>query len=371
MAQKLWMALAATLGAILFTLPITVLSFGEVSLIAPLANLLLMLPSTLLIQVGLAASVLHITPVFSFLSMPLGIVTGMLAKFLSWMAHLLAQIPFASVPASFGFVGVWLSASLGLLGIGVLLFRKKIPFATMSALSAILLLSGILSHQIFQQSVTRVAVLDVGTGTCVVVSQNGRGVLLGCEGYSSAVAENYLKSQGISRLDVIQLTEHSDEEMNNAAEVMQAFPTDRVILKQEEYLSGALQKALAQQSSIYYYQEASEVSLWDGTKISLRGSYEEQGLKLSVNGLEILLVTDRCQVTKESWWDADVIVAEGLPQNGSLLQPFFMVLSMEDLGQAELAQKNWPDADRTYATEGQGHLILECRGREITIRREE
>ena len=371
MAQKLWMALAATLGAILFTLPITVLSFGEVSLIAPLANLLLMLPSTLLIQVGLAASVLHITPVFSFLSMPLGIVTGMLAKFLSWMAHLLAQIPFASVPASFGFVGVWLSASLGLLGIGVLLFRKKIPFATVSALSAILLLSGILSHQIFQQSVTRVAVLDVGTGTCVVVSQNGRGVLLGCEGYSSAVAENYLKSQGISRLDVIQLTEHSDEEMNNAAEVMQAFPTDRVILKQEEYLSGALQKALAQQSSIHYYQEASEVSLWDGTKISLRGSYEEQGLKLSVNGLEILLVTDRCQVTKESWWDADAIVAEGLPQNGSLLQPFFMVLSMEDLGQAELAQKNWPDADRTYATEGQGHLILECRGREITIRREE
>ena len=204
-----------------------------------------------------------------------------------------------------------------------------------------------------------------------MVSQNGRGVLLGCEGYSSAVAENYLKSQGISRLDVIQLTEHSDEEMNNAAEVMQAFPTDRVILKQEEYLSGALQKALAQQSSIHYYQEASEVSLWDGTKISLRGSYEEQGLKLSVNGLEILLVTDRCQVTKESWWDADVIVAEGLPQNGSLLQPFFMVLSMEDLGQAELAQKNWPDADRTYATEGQGHLILECRGREITIRREE
>ena len=99
--------------------------------------------------------------------------------------------------------------------------------------------------------------------------------------------------------------------------VMQDFPTDRVILKQEEYLSGALQKALAQQSSIHYYQEASEVSLWDGTKISLRGSYEEQGLKLSVNGLEILLVTDRCQVTKESWWDADVIVAEDLPQKAA------------------------------------------------------
>lgn len=370
-SYRLWMAMAPSLGAALFSLPICVLAFGEISLIAPVSNLLLMLPSTLLIQIGMAAAVLHLAPVFSFVSLPLGIVTGSLARLVEWMAHILAQIPFASVPSSFDFVGVWLAMSLGILGVAMLLFhRRRVPFLTVSLLSSILLFSGIFSYQLASSSVIRVAVLDVGTGTCVVVSRKGRAALLGCDGYSERVALRYLQSQGISKLDLVHLTGYSNEEMDNAARVLNQLPVEQIVLKADEYLSGALQKNLSKPGAVHYYEKESTVSLWGRVTVSLEDSYEKRGLRLSVDGVEFRLVTDACTVNEDAWWEMDVMIAEGLPEQAGRLRPFFTVLSMEESDHAELEARRWPEVDAAYVTAGKGHLILECQEREITIRRE-
>ncbi len=367
---SVWRSLSVTAGAALFTLPITVLAFGQVSLLAPVANLLLAVPCALLVQTGFIAGVLHLIPAFSLVSEPLAFAAGVLTKIVCWAAHHLAKIPFASVPASFGFVGIWLSASLFLLGLVLVLFhRRKLPLSMVSAFSVILLLLGVLSHQEFYQPVIRVAVLDIGEGACVVLSQNHRAAVLGCDGYSSAPVLRYLKSQGITQIDLVQFTDHSDEEMEHAVQILKTYPTTQVLLRQGEYVDGTLRASLATVEQVDYYNKQSEIFFWGRVWVRIAGTYEKDGMWFSVDGLDFLLAPQTLEIVQENSRKADVAILEGIPENGSWLQPFFTVLSMEQIEEPVFKQ-DWPTSQSTYATLGQGHLVFDCVGREITIRRE-
>lgn len=368
---QLWNSLSLTIAAVLFTLPITILAFGQVSLIAPVANLLLALPSAFLIQIGFVAGVLHLLPSFSLLWEPLAFLAGCLIKLVCWAARLLVQIPFASVPASFGFVGIWLSATLFLFALTLLFFhRRGIPFSLPAVLSVILLFLGILAHQEFYQPVIRVAVLDVGDGMCVVLNRQNRAVLLGCDGDSSTPILRYLKSQGITQIDLIQLTDHSDEEMDHAAEIICAYPTQQVLLRQGEYVGGALGHALETVTYVNYYEKQSQIFFWNGVQVEVYGTYEKDGLRFSMNGLDFLMVPDTAEIASaEDWWKMDILILEGIPEHGSCLQPFFTVLSMKDM-KGPVEKEDWPASKITYATTGQGTVVFDCVGQEVTVRRE-
>lgn len=93
--------LATTLAAIAWTLPISIVYFGNVSLVAPLANLLIP-PSIPLLMLGgfitFIASWLPLAPI----TWALGTLVQLHTSFLLWGCSLLAAIPFAAIPYSVG-----------------------------------------------------------------------------------------------------------------------------------------------------------------------------------------------------------------------------------------------------------------------------
>ncbi len=136
---------AVTASATLATLAVTVLFFRSISLVGILANLLMMLPATILLVAGWL-SIFAVAANAVVLYRPLLFVAGYIAKFLLWVAESLADLPYSSVAVTEPYAIVWVLGSLLLIGVGYRLFRWRGTVVTVGV-CAVVLCSGVsLTH---------------------------------------------------------------------------------------------------------------------------------------------------------------------------------------------------------------------------------
>jgi competence protein ComEC len=365
--------LSTTAGAVLTTLPIILLSFGTISLIAPLANILELVPSSFMMEFAAVAALLNFIKPLAFLAMPFALLTGLLAKYMQACAHWLAQIPYASISASYGFVKVWLAAMLLLIGITILIRKSRRLWKVTALLSAILLLCGIFSYQLSMQNVTRIAVLDVGTGTSVVLTKNGHAALIGCGGFSPNTAVSYLRSLGVKKLDYMQLTGDSGEEFTNASQLVKTFHPTNLVLQKDTNDYGAFQKSLTNADHITYYESKVMSRFWEDVTITIDDTALQNITCLQAGQIKTLICPAECDASKIpfQWQHSDFAILNTLPKNTESLRPVCTVLSMD----AETMQKSIRYVQKSgvaaYATAGAGSLSVDIQNdRQIKLRRE-
>jgi competence protein ComEC len=362
---------ATTFGAVLFTLPIIIVSFGNVSLAAPAANLLELVPSTLMMNFAAIAAVLNLIVPHSFLAMPFALAAGLLAKYMQWCAHWLAQIPYASISASYGFVRIWLSETIFLLAAAVILLKSKRRFQVTAWLSAILLLTGIFTYQLSVYNVTRLAILDVGTAQAAVLTRNGHAAVIGCGGFSSFPIRSYLLEQGITRLDSILLLTGDRQESKNAAELIQEFAPNYLIMKNDDGMDSFLEKAVSRAGTVSFYQQTAATTLWNNTEVAVQSAGSVSAARVTVNQVTTLLCPNEAEVgaLPNDWLYSDFIAVSALSENTSLLEPSCLLLSMEeeDVLKSAVQAKDF----RVIVTAGTGNIVLEMNeNRTLNIRRE-
>jgi competence protein ComEC len=127
-ATPAWLleALAVSLAAQAATLPLILLQFGRLSMVAPLANLLiapLVAPAMLVTAICLAAGATLALGVPTLLMAPVSLIGALLIGAMIWIAHWCAALPFASVdlPPPFAYIGAAASA----LAIGFVVYRSR------------------------------------------------------------------------------------------------------------------------------------------------------------------------------------------------------------------------------------------------------
>lgn len=224
--------LAVTLSALAFTVPVSLLTFGQISLIAPLANLLFVnAGGVAMLCAGLCAAAAQVGLV-SFLAYPFALAGGLLAKYLLAGSALLARIPFASVSLEPGLTQVWL-AGTALLFVVVFLFRNRPRhLARLAAICSVcVLLAGNLACLLMDRGLTSVTVADVGNGTAIVVSRSGRAAVIGCGGEYDAATKvaSVLHTQNINALDLLFLPRAQETEASAAAQLLESFPAQTVV----------------------------------------------------------------------------------------------------------------------------------------------
>lgn len=79
--------------AALFTLPVAIKTFGFVSIIMPITNIIVILPISLALVANIAALFLHALPVIKFLSYPLFYIAGLCSKLIIVLVNTLAKLP--------------------------------------------------------------------------------------------------------------------------------------------------------------------------------------------------------------------------------------------------------------------------------------
>lgn len=224
-------SVSVSLSSQVFTIPLTAMYFGAVSLVSPLTNLLCLWAVTYLFCGILVASIA------TFLYLPLG---SMIAWLVSWIARyvlgissLLAQLPYSAVYTESFYIVLWLVFCYILLSVFVLT-RNKRPVILVACAVLGLCFSLLASWAEPLLDDYRMTVLDVGQGQCILLQSKGKTYMVDCGGESddstADKAAAILNSQGIYRLDGLILT-HSDRDHAGAVpNLLSRIPAEVLIV---------------------------------------------------------------------------------------------------------------------------------------------
>ena len=356
--------LAVTLAATVFTLPVIILTFREVSIVSPLSNILEVSAGTVVMICGGLAALFSKLWILSFLKYPLAFIAGIVSKYMIWCANLLASIPFAVAPANHAFVYLWLAGTLLLIAFALVLRKDKSLLRFVSLLSAIALLVGVISFQIFNRGVTRISVLDVGNGTAVAVTRNGHGMVIGCGGDYLSTRKTYtaLRGQSAKNIDLMFLPGYDKTESNGASDLLKQVKADRLVVpNKSEKL-----KELNVKSNEIVVSKNCKAELWNDVIVKYNSSDNNSCLYLKIGDTDMLIScspgTD-FESLPENWKNSKILICRASPPNGYEVSKakIFIVSNEEEQGN-ETARELMSEGKNAVATGGYGNIVIETRG---------
>ena len=264
---SLW---AVSIGATLFTLPLTALYFGQASLIAPFMNLLTGWSITLAFFGGILSGVL------GAIWLPLGSAAATLAtlptQFFLWSAGVGARLPFASLPLTSVYYGAFLLFLYAVIALsfwsrsGTLRPMILLPCACVIALCTSLLLNNLAARM----PAFTLAVLEVGQGQSIALTSGSMRALVDCGGTlrPGHTAAGYFHGLGNTRLDLLVLTHYHEDHAGGVLELMDRLGVSVLALPDtdpESPLRREIEaRALAQGTKLWYITEQTRIPFGRG-----------------------------------------------------------------------------------------------------------
>lgn len=214
--------LASSLVAQAATAPVVARTFGDLSLVAPLANLLLAPAFGVLMAAGLAAACLAPLPALQAAPLALADAVGTLA---AAAVRATARLPLASVRAEGAFAA--LPPLMGASLLAVLVAWPRLTRARLAACAgaaAAVALALVVRLELLAPP--RVCILDVGQGDAILV-QDGASTLLVDAGVDGAVVDA-LRREHVLSVDALVVTHLHDDHYGGVAALVGQVPCGRV-----------------------------------------------------------------------------------------------------------------------------------------------
>lgn len=292
MLRFLASSVSVTLGASALTAPIVAWTFGVVSLLGVLTNVLALWAVSLVFYGAIFACLM------SLLWLPLGRgiawCTAWFVRYILLIAEGIAGIPLAAVYTSSPYVAAWMYFVPVLLCLFLLnKCRRKRFFA--GALTLSLGVSMLLSYLEPMEDPYRVTVLNVGQGQCVLLQAAGRTFVVDCGGSNAQEAgeqaARYLLSQGVYRVDGLILTHFDEDHAGGAAQLMDRLQVKNLFLPYIEGDETGLAIGQAAEGSVYYVTEDLRVTFGEAC---LRIFAPLSQTTSNESGLSILFTAGEC-----------------------------------------------------------------------------
>ena len=226
---------ASTIGAILFSTPVTVLYFGYVSIIGILVNILVFWTVSVCFILG------YISCFLGMLWLPLGTVPGaltsLLVRYIIAVAKLAAAVPYAAVYTKGNIFGYWVIL-VYIIFILCYVFRRKegfrptIPVCLAVCSLFIVILATDYSVQTDSGSFTAA---DVGQGQCLILTSGKATAIIDCGGNGTTTnagdtVAGLLLGSGRQTIDVLALTHFDDDHCNGVIRLMSRVNVRRLVI---------------------------------------------------------------------------------------------------------------------------------------------
>ena len=304
-----WFAsgVSITISSMFLTTPLVAYYFGSISLVGVITNLLTLWAVSWIFYGTILVCVL------SLLWLP---VSAALAWCVSWLiryvlsiSKALSTIPLAAVYTKSVFVILWLVLCYALI-FAFLLWKKRKPYLFICSALISLAVALLLSWIIPLTDNSRVTVLDVGQGQCVILQTKGKTFLIDCGGDRATsvadLAAETLLSMGVYRLDGIILTHYDGDHADGLPYLLTRIPADNIFLPEwaEQEASKQIILDVAGAAAIMVQQDI-HLS-WENTTLSiyapvLKSDDNESGLCVLFQGENCdILITGDLGITGEN-----------------------------------------------------------------------
>lgn len=236
--RKVWRYLtvtfATTVGAMLFTIPLSALHFGTVALAAPITNLLILwlLPAAFL---GCYGAVL-LSFAVPFLGTAAGWVVAWALRYVLLIAKMLGGIRALRLSTGDVRIAVWLAAVylIFFLAWRLRCFGKW-KYLAATGLSVALLVLAVSLTRSESLRTPRVVALDVGQGQSLVLCAGDKTVMVDCGGGAKDtgagdIAAQYLCAAQRDQVDTLFLTHPHEDHINGVVRLLLQVPVGRIVV---------------------------------------------------------------------------------------------------------------------------------------------
>lgn len=229
--------LASTLGALVFTVPLSAYYFGTLSLAAPLTNVLVLPVAAAVFALGL------VTGLVGFVSPAAAAVLGKVfawpARYVMAVARGVGAFPYSAVTLNGVYYPVFLLFAYGLVLVAALWKGQRRRWWLFTGCGAVMLSVAILFTRLtFRWGDLTVTALNVGQGQSILLSSAGETALIDCGGSTfedpGDLAADYLADRGERRIDTLILTHYHDDHMNGVATLFDRLDIGRIVLPEME-----------------------------------------------------------------------------------------------------------------------------------------
>ena len=229
---------AVSLSVLVFSVPLSGLYFGYVSVLAPLTNLLVMWAVPICFGGGFLACLL------TGLFLPAG---EMLAWLVSWLARFIVRV--AGIVSGFDFSCLYLCLGVNILWLAFVYvlyiaaalipgarWKKWLYPTGIAVFSIFVLLTA--TRMYYAAADGYVAAVDVGQGQSLVAFSGDRTVVVDCGGVNALrdagdSTGGYLSSRGRQRIDLLVLTHLHLDHANGVQCLLEYMPVDKIILAED------------------------------------------------------------------------------------------------------------------------------------------
>lgn len=302
--------ISTTMGALVFTMPLTAYYFEILVLISPVSNLLCLWAASGAFISGLIAVLAgFVCPPLGNL---LGIVPTLLSRYILAAAHLLAKLPYHAVYLANPYLKYWLAFAYLLFVLAHLLRpRKRRGYALAAGCCAVSLAVTVFLGAARYRSGLDVLALDVGQGQSVLLASGGRFALVDCGSANNwqdpgETAVHQLRTMGCSTLDYLILTHYDSDHISGVEKLLRHLPVSTVLVPElpEDGSPGAAALAAAEGTEVRVLTEMETMPLGRASltvypPVSDRED-NERGLSLlgTVGETEILITGDMGSATE-------------------------------------------------------------------------
>lgn len=270
---RLWKAFCAnfsvSLGALIFTAPISAYYFRNVAVISPLANLLVMQVMSVLFACALLLTLLCMIVPGAVL---LAFVPELLAKYVLWVAGVCAKIPGHAVGFGSWAVVMWLLLVYAMLTVCWLSGERGRTYLFVAVLSLLSLHAAkLLPIKLVEDDRLTVVAVDVGQGAATLLHSRGSTALVDCGTHyclrgSGAAVVDAMRLYGWETLDYVVLTHYHVDHAGGMDELLARMRVGTLLLPRVSEDETALHDeviALAQQYGVIvrYVDKVTRVEL--------------------------------------------------------------------------------------------------------------
>lgn len=217
-------SLATSVVAQVVTLPLVLSAFGEVSLVGPLANLVVAIPFSLFVGLGMVAVLLSWAPVLQALVLA---ACDTLAVVLIRVLGMLGALPQASVGMEVDAVETGLLVAVVLVAI-LVLWPRVSPRRVLAVVGIAVGVVAVLCVRWRFFAPARICVLDVGQGDAILVQDGGSAVLVDT-GPGDAVVSALMRNH-VMHLDAVVLTHLHEDHVGGLDDLVGSLGCDRVVV---------------------------------------------------------------------------------------------------------------------------------------------
>lgn len=298
--------LAASIGAIVFTIPLSALHFGWVPLYSLLTNVLCLWAMSTAFMFGYVACL--IGAVYFPLGSALGRLLAWLPRYTIFVVKLIADLPYSVLYTYNNLFGWWLIFVYAVLMIPYLFkgkraYRPTIPICC--CVVTFLVITLFTANR--SQDGLVVTAVDVGQGQCIVATTELGTVVIDCggKGFSTNAgdaAAEYLFSNGRRSIDLLILTHLHSDHANGVVRLMNHMDVERLVLPEDcedtEYRDSILKSCYDNDTEVYLITENTEMTV-DSLTLDIFAPFgsedpNEKGLIIlgSENNFEFLVTGD-------------------------------------------------------------------------------